>query len=231
MIERDEAGLDLLDLEKDGARLCRAAIEPASLAQIADAFAGQPDDQAGVRLFGQTGLRRWLDRNGRLGALAADAMGDDARPVRAILFNKTANRNWSLPWHQDRVIAVRRRIEVEGFGAWTRKHGALHVAPPFWILARMLTLRLHLDAAQAENAPLLVAPGSHRFGRIAADEAAEVARRCGRVACLAEPGDVWLYATSILHASHAVLRPTARRVLQVDFAAEELPGGLEWLGV
>ena len=43
--------------------------------------------------------------------------------------------------------------------------------------------------------------------------------------------DIWLYATPILHASGAALEPTHRRVLQVDFAAGELPGGLKWLGV
>jgi hypothetical protein len=57
-------------------------------------------------------------------------------------------------------------VEAEGFGPWTRKHGALHVAPPFEILADMVTLRVHLDPVPATNAPLLVAPGSFLFGRI-----------------------------------------------------------------
>jgi len=39
------------------------------------------------------------------------------------------------------------------------------------------------------------------------------------------------YATPIVHASQAAPVPARRRVLQVDFAAVELPGGLEWLGV
>jgi len=47
----------------------------------------------------------------------------------------------------------------------------------------------------------------------------------------AEAGDIWLYATPILHASEAAAEPDRRRVLQVDFSAEELPGGLHWLGV
>jgi len=45
------------------------------------------------------------------------------------------------------------------------------------------------------------------------------------------PGDVWLYATPILHASDAAVEPLHRRVLQVDYAADWLPGGLEWLGI
>jgi hypothetical protein len=48
---------------------------------------------------------------------------------------------------------------------------------------------------------------------------------------MADAGDIWLYATPILHASASALEPGHRRVLQIDFAAEELPGGLAWLGV
>ena len=151
--------------------------------------------------------------------------------MRAILFDKTAAANWALPWHQDRVIAVRERIEVEGFGPWSRKHGAVHVAPPFPLLARMLTLRVHLDPVPETNAPLLVAPGSHRRGRIAETDVPAIVAACGAVPCLADPGDIWLYATPILHASDRATAVNRRRVLQVDYSADALPGGLEWLGV
>lgn len=106
-----------------------------------------------------------------------------------------------------------------------------HVAPPIDLLERMLTIRIHLDDVSTDNAPLLIAPGSHRLGRIAEDEIASVVQRCGVRECLAAAGDVWLYATPILHASDASRKPGRRRVLQVDYAAEELPGGLEWLGI
>ncbi len=107
----------------------------------------------------------------------------------------------------------------------------LHVAPPFDILARMVTLRAHLDDVGAANGPLLIAPGSHAAGRIPVGEIDQVVRRCGTSVCLAEAGDVWLYATPILDASDAAKAPSRRRVLQIDFAACELPGGLEWLGI
>ena len=94
----------------------------------------------------------------------------------------------------------------------------------------MLTLRVHLDPVDADNAPLLVAPGSHRFGRVAEAEAAATVARCGTATCLAEAGDVWLYATPILHASAASTGGRRRRVLQLDFAAGPLPAGSEWLG-
>jgi hypothetical protein len=222
---------DGLTLGADGAQRVAAAVNAETLRRIAEALAGQLPDQAGVRLFGVKALRPFLAGEGALGALAAAVLGPMCRPARAILFDKTAATNWSLPWHQDRVIAVSERIEVEGFGPWTRKHDVAHVAPPFEVLAQMVTLRLHLDDTPATNAPLLVAPSSHRLGRIARADVAGVVARCGSIACLAAAGDVWLYATPILHASEAAREPRRRRVLQVDYAAQDLPGGLRWLGV
>jgi ectoine hydroxylase-related dioxygenase (phytanoyl-CoA dioxygenase family) len=106
-----------------------------------------------------------------------------------------------------------------------------HVEPPFDILAGMVTLRIHLDDCDAENAPLLIAPGSHRLSRVPARDTADHAERIGRMACLAVAGDIWLYATPILHASEKARSPARRRVVQIDYAAAELPGGLEWLGL
>jgi hypothetical protein len=231
MLSPQPVSVDRLNLETHGAKLLRSALEGAVLAQIEDIISGQPSAQAGVRLFGLQGLSQVLQATGAVGALVAATSESAPRPVRAILFDKSAEANWSLAWHQDRVIAVRERLEVEGFGPWTRKQGALHVAPPFDVLTGMTTLRLHLDDVPATNAPLLIAPGSHRLGRIAERDISGVVQRCGTVACLAAAGDAWFYSTPILHASNAALYPARRRVLQVDYATDDLPGGLEWLGV
>lgn len=85
----------------------------------------------------------------------------------------------------------------------------VHVEPPFDLLAGMLTVRVHLDAVAATNAPLLIAPESHRRGRIPTAEIPEVVRQCGIVACLAAAGDIWLYVTPILHASEGLQRTAA----------------------
>lgn len=220
-----------LELGRDGAELAPLALDSVTFAAVEQALADQPRDVAGVRLFGVEGLTSFLRGDGPIGSLAAQRLGATTRPVRAILFDKTPSANWSLAWHQDRVVAVRERKDVEGFGPWTRKHGALHVAPPFHVLARMLTLRIHLDPVPKTNAPLLVAPGSHRLGRIAEADVPTVVSECGVAACLAEARDVWIYATPILHASERASVATQRRVLQVDYSAENLPGGLQWLGV
>lgn len=218
-------------LRAHGACRLPAALDAAALATLFAAIADQPADVAGVRLFGVERLTPLLAADGPIGAVAARLMDGAPRPVRAILFDKTPQTNWALAWHQDRVIAVRERIDQDGFGPWTRKHGALHVAPPFAILEAMLTLRVHLDPVPATNAPLLIAPGSHKAGRLPEVEIPSVVARCGTLACLAESGDIWAYSTPILHASERASAPGRRRVLQVDYAAGELPGRLEWLGV
>jgi len=220
-----------LRIETDGAALVSTALprdEIAALSALANSLAV---GRAGVRLFGQPLLVDILAAHGSIGRLAAARLGDAARPVRAILFDKTAEANWAVPWHQDRTIAVRERRDVAGFSPWSTKAGIAHVEPPFAIIERMITIRAHLDECDADNAPLLIAPGSHRAGRVPAKQVADVAREYGSRACLAAAGDAWIYATSIIHASERAHVPRRRRVLHVDYAAEALPGGLAWLGV
>lgn len=183
-----------------------------------------------MRLQGVLGLAALLAPDA-LGGCVVPYLGPQARAVRAILFDKHGGANWSLGWHQDRTIAVAGRVDVPGFGPWSRKQGLLHVEPPFALIERMRTLRIHLDPVPEDNAPLRIAPGSHRLGRIAEAEIAATVARCGSALCLAEAGDVWLYATPILHASAAAAGGGHRRVLQVDFSTDTLPGGLAWLGV
>jgi hypothetical protein len=192
--------------------------------------AAVPQDQAGVRLYNVPGLAELLASTA-LGAGAAERLGATARPVRAILFGKNAATNWSLGWHQDRTIAVKARADVTGYGPWSIKAGMQHVESPFSLIERMVTIRVHLDPVPDDNAPLLVAPGSHMLGRIPEPALADIVARCGTALCLADRGDVWIYATPIVHASAAATPGARRRVLQVDFSADVLPVGLEWLGV
>ena len=214
-----------------GAERFPAALDATAIAGVLAALGDLPPAHAGVRLRGIAALRHLLSPSGPVGAVAVSVVSEACRPVRALLFDKTADTNWALRWHQDRTISVAERIEVDGFGPWTVKSGMLHVAPPFEVLQRMVTLRVHLDPVPATNAPLLVAPRSHRLGRISERDVPRVVQQCGSAACLAEAGDVWLYATPVLHASDAARAPRHRRVLQIDYAAGNLPGGLRWLGV
>lgn len=219
-----------LRFEEHGAQLFRGAVVR-DLSALLVAIDKVPTGRAGVRLNGLTALNPYLNPEGTIGNIVTSLIGPKSKAVRAILFDKSEETNWSLAWHQDRTICVRRKVEVEGFGPWTRKGGMQHVAPPFDVLSRMVTLRVHFDDVPPDNAPLLVAPGSHREGRVSESEISRVVKRRGIAMCLAVAGDVWAYSTPILHASDASAVPGRRRVLQIDFAAENLPGGLEWLGI
>ena len=219
-----------LTIEHHGAALFPGAARPI-LGDLEALFVDFAADQAGLRLHGIPGLAALLDVTGPIGCLAVGRQGGDTRPVRAILFDKSAATNWALGWHQDRTIAVHERRDITGFGPWSVKGGMAHVEPPFTLLDTMLTLRIHVDPAPADNAPLLIAPGSHRFGRIPEAAIDATVAGCGTHACLADRGDVWLYATPILHASARAENPRRRRVLQVDFSAAQLPARLDWLGI
>lgn len=219
-----------LNMGDHGAERVQRAVTGA-LAALNATLAHLPADHAGIRIRRAAGLASLLGPHGSIGKIAARTLGLSSRPVRAVLFDKTERTNWSLAWHQDRTICVKQRVEVDGFGPWTMKDGMQHVAPPFDLLSRMVTLRVHLDDVPATNAPLMIAPGSHKHGRVPVAAVDHVVRQCGTYACLADAGDVWAYSTPILHASEAAATPARRRVLQVDYAAEELPGGLVWLGV
>jgi hypothetical protein len=221
--------LTSLTLREHGAQWLPGAVVR-DLDSLRMAVASLPKDQAGIRLRGVTALEPFIEPNGSIGIIAAAFLGSESRAVRAILFDKTEATNWSLAWHQDRTICVKRRIDVEGFEPWTIKDGLQHVAPPFDILSRMVTMRVHLDDVPETNAPLLIAPGSHTEGLVRIDAVPAVVQRCGVQTCIAAAGDVWIYATPILHASAAATAPAHRKVLQIDFAAEDLPGGLEWAG-
>jgi len=219
-----------LSLACHGAQLLPGIATPllTDLLDLADRI---PGGRAGTRIVGDPVATRLLVPDGIIGSAAAVLAGRPVKPVRAILFDKSDATNWALGWHQDRTIAVRARFETPAYGPWTVKQGLPHVEPPFEVIERMVTVRIHLDPVDASNAPLLVALSSHRRGRIAVERIAETVERSAVFACLADRGDVWAYATPILHASDAAAPGKRRRVLQVDYAAGELPGGLAWLGV
>ena len=217
-------------LAEDGAELFPGAAA-VCLDQLRGALHKLPAGRAGVRIHGLAGLQPLLAVEGPIGSLAASILGDQCQPVRAILFDKTPEANWSLAWHQDRTICVKSKLEVPGYGLWTVKSGMQHVEPPFDLLDRMLTLRCHLDDVSDENSPLLIAPGSHKAGRIPISEYLNVVEKRGIYVCLAQAGDIWVYATPILHASAASDAIGHRRVLQIDYSADALGGGLEWLGI
>lgn len=222
---------DDLDILTHGAALFRAVLSEQDIEDLLNRLGDELQRRPGRRLLFGAPTTSLLAASGKIGAVAAGLLGPAARPVRAVLFDKTQAMNWIVAWHQDRTIAVRERRDTPDFGPWSVKDGIVHVAPPISVLDQMVTLRVHLDDCADDNAPLVVALGSHRLGKAPAEDVEAMASRHPIYACHAEAGDVWAYATPILHTSARSVSDRRRRVLQLDYSASELPNGLEWLGV
>lgn len=158
--------------------------------------------------------------------LLRDLLGDRFGLVRALFFDKPPERSWTLPWHKDLTIAVMSGDpESLLFAKPTKKAGVPHVEAPTELLERMLTLRLHLDDVTAENGPLKVVPGSHRFGK----DLALATREPQTI--LAKRGDVLAIRPLVTHASghsHPESRQH-RRILHLEFADRPaLADGYTW---
>ena len=160
--------------------------------------------------------------------LVEPVLGARFFPVRGILFDKIPDANWKFPWHQDVTIAVRERVEANGFGPWSMKVDTLHVQPPASILEEMLTVRLHLDNCGEENGALRVLPGSHKRGKIPEHEISGLRETLPEEVCAVGLGGALLMRPLLLHASSPSRAPGHRRVVHLDFAAVNLPAGLRW---
>lgn len=149
-------------------------------------------------------------------------------PVRAIYFDKSQDKNWLVAWHQDLTIALRERVETEGFAPWSIKDDVPHVQPPVNLLEQMLTVRLHLDDADESNGALRVLPGSHRLGRLSAVQIQELRSKKPECLCAVDAGDALLMRPLLLHASRRSSSERHRRILHIDYAGFALPPGLHW---
>lgn len=155
-------------------------------------------------------------------------LGAGAFAVRGILFDKTPEANWKVPYHQDLAVPVREKRDLPGWGGWSVKAGVVHGQPPASVLENMLTTRLHLDPCPQENGPLRVLPGTYRQGRLTEAQTSEQRQSVHEIVCAAGVGDVLLMRPLLLHASSPAEIPARRRILHIEWAAKPLPGGLEW---
>jgi hypothetical protein len=79
---------------------------------------------------------RQLANSTEIRKLVEPILGENAFVVRGILFDKTEGSNWKVPWHQDVTIAIKDRVDIDGFGPWSIKQGVQHVQPPHVCIAK-----------------------------------------------------------------------------------------------
>lgn len=121
--------------------------------------------------------------------VARGLLVEDAVPVQAIAFNKTAGTNWKVAWHQDRQFPFRVAAETAGCSGACQKDGFPYGQPPRDVLEGLLAVRVHLDDCDAANGPLRVLPGSHRSGVLEDDAIDSWKVRGAEETCLAAKGD------------------------------------------
>jgi hypothetical protein len=171
---------------------------------------------------------RNLAESAQIRSLVSPILGDDAFPVRSLLFDKTAEANWLVPWHQDVTICVAEKRDVPGYGPWSIKAGQRYVQPPTAVLERMLSVRVHLDHCDESNGALRVIPSTHNHGRMNPNDIRCAEETNGISICSVERGGVLLLKPLLVHASSPARNAVHRRVIHIDFANSELHGGLSW---
>lgn len=184
------------------------------------------------------GVRRVIDRSPAIAACVAASSidqlpravaGQGARIIRSLIFDKTPETNWLVPWHQDPTIAVRERYDINGYGPWNNKDGVPHCQPPLEILRSIVVIRIHLDDCPVEKGPLRVIPRSHRLGVLDDQRIDELAAAGPIVDCTARRGDAVLLTPLTIHSSAKATAPHARRrVLHLEYSAASLPMPLRW---
>ena len=160
--------------------------------------------------------------------LVKDVTELDAKPVKAFILDKTSTSNWGLDWHQDLKITVKEKKEAEGYYNWTTEAGITHVVPPVNVLQNMTALRIHLDDCNEKNGAMWVLPGTHRQGIIDLQDVPAMLQGTKIYTCNAVKGSVMLMSQLLLHKSPYSLSEMPRRVLHIEYSAEELDAGLGW---
>jgi hypothetical protein len=148
--------------------------------------------------------------------------------VQCTLFDKSREKNWLVPLHQDLAIPVRERVETPQCSGWSEKESVVFVQPPVEVLESLVGVRVHLDVSDENNGPLRVVAGSHLHGRLLPEQAAKLRSTYGERTYTAGRGDAILMRPLLLHASSKATTDAPRRVLHFLFGPTELPFGLRW---
>lgn len=184
-------------------------------------------EEVGHRRSRRNAGRRNLMKDGTLADLALDhrllniaheALRSPAVPYRATLFDKSADANWCVAWHQDVFLPVATRFVSSQWGPWSKKGGVLFARAPAWALARVVALRIHLDPSTFDNGPLRVISGSHSLGVLTSDEVSKIARERNYVECAVPRGGVLAMKPLLIHSSPKAITTAPRRVLHIEYA-------------
>ncbi len=164
--------------------------------------------------------------NEKLKTIISEVLGNNFFVVKSIYFDKPETSNWYVSYHQDLIISVDRKMEIDNFVSWTIKQNQFAVQPPTDILENITTIRVHLDDTDEQKGALRVVPKSHvkkiyRPETINWDNETETT-------CCVKQGGIMLMKPLTLHSSSRTTNHKKRRVIHIELANKELPDGLKW---
>lgn len=223
--------MSTFNFENDGIEIRKALLPPRDMEWVKSDI-----DLESVKLkkYGVRNLEKrfssiaMLVRHDKLLSMAEKLLGGHVNFVRALFFDKTPEKNWSVAWHQDKTVTLNQHIELEGWGPWSMKDGVRHVQPPAAVLNKMVTFRVHLDSADETNGCLKVIPGTHKYGILKQPEIDKIVRRKIAVPCVVEVGDAVVMRPHVLHSSCKAKQPSHRRVVHIEYSSHVLPAGILW---
>jgi ectoine hydroxylase-related dioxygenase (phytanoyl-CoA dioxygenase family) len=144
-------------------------------------------------------------------------LSPSAIAIQAIAFDKTANTNWQVTWHQDLMFPFASHPQAADYTLSCEKDGVVYARPPLLVLEQLTAVRLHLDDCDEGNGPLKISPGSHQYGIVKSEEVVSLVQTHGEVTCLAREGEVILMKVLALHSSSKAIHPVHRRVLHIVY--------------
>lgn len=196
---------------------------------IATSLPSGADQRGGGRslLSHPTVLR--LIQHRQLAQVLRSLTGRDLVAVAARLLDSARTSEASTQWHQDRVVAVRERLDVDGYGPWTTHVGISHVEPPESVLDQMLVIQVHLDDVAADGHALRILPGTHRAGKLTTETVRHLLETQMPVTPPVPKGALVMMRPLLLHATSASSTTSPQyRVLEIQFAPPEAITPLQW---
>lgn len=225
-----------VDLANQGFAIVENIYSPVEVEYILQCINQAPGAGDNFRKSGELfAIRRFLQEvlgvvdaifNMKLQNLIKQEIGDQFFAVKSIYFDKPQHSNWYVSYHQDLTISVDKKVEIPGFGPWTKKQDQFSVQPPLRILQDIVTVRIHLDDTDADNGALKVVPGSHTK-EIYRPETIDWSIE-SEALCSVPAGGVMLMKPLILHSSGRTKSANQRRVIHIELSSLELPDGLLW---
>lgn len=219
----------MTDLDGFGFVLADIELSEGQCDYIATSLPSVADQRGGVRglLTHPTVLQ--LIRHKQVAQFLWSLTGRELVAVAARLFDSAATSETTPQWHQDRLVAVRERLDVRGYGPWTTRVGISHVEPPASVLDQMVVLHVYLDRSAADGHALQLLPGSHRAGKLTADAINRLVETQPAVVRTIPKGAFVVMRPLLLHAtSVAPAQSQHYRVLHIEFAPPEAITPLQW---